>query len=80
MTTLTKEIVIPKDRRIRLDFEAPPECPEGMATITLVFTPERKPDKRPKSGIAALCGKGKGKFTMSPDFNAPLDDFKEYME
>jgi len=24
-------------------------------------------------------GSAKGKFKMSPDFDAPLDDFKEYM-
>jgi len=26
------------------------------------------------------AGSGKGKFIMSPDFDAPLEDFKEYME
>jgi hypothetical protein len=30
-------------------------------------------DKKPKFGCA------KGQITMSPDFDAPLDDFKEYM-
>ena len=25
-------------------------------------------------------GSGKGIFRMAPDFDAPLDDFKEYME
>ena len=26
------------------------------------------------------AGSGKGKFVMSSDFDAPLEDFKEYME
>lgn len=26
------------------------------------------------------AGTGKGLFTLSPDFDAPLDDFKEYMQ
>jgi len=26
------------------------------------------------------AGSGKGVFKISPDFEAPLDDFKEYME
>jgi hypothetical protein len=30
--------------------------------------------KKPKFGYA------KGQFKMSPDFDEPLDDFKEYME
>ena len=28
---------------------------------------------------APKFGSAKGKFKMSPDFDAPLDDFKEYM-
>ena len=32
-----------------------------------------------KNGIASLCGKGKGLVWMAPDFNAPLEEFAEYM-
>ena len=36
---------------------------------------QNKPkNKRPKFGSA------KGKYKMAPDFDAPLEDFKEYME
>ncbi len=36
---------------------------------------EQKPDKkRPKFGSA------KGRYHMAPDFDAPLEIFKEYME
>jgi hypothetical protein len=33
-----------------------------------------------KTPIKALRGKWKGMIKMSPDFDEPLDDFKEYME
>ncbi len=29
---------------------------------------------------SARRGSGKGLFAMAPDFDAPLEDFKEYME
>lgn len=35
---------------------------------------KNKKEKQPKAGFL------KGTFAMSPDFDAPLDDFKEYME
>lgn len=34
--------------------------------------PVRKPKKR-------TFGSAKGKYKLAPDFDAPLDDFKEYM-
>lgn len=83
MTTITRKIIIPKDRRIRLDIEAPPDCPEGATIITVVFQADTdtgtNAESGAKNGLAALYGKGKGQFTMSPDFDEPLDDFKEYM-
>jgi len=33
--------------------------------------PEKKPDRK--------FGSGKGMFTIMPDFDEPLEDFKEYM-
>ncbi len=35
-----------------------------------------KYEKRPRPKF----GSGKGTFEMMPDFDEPLDDFKEYME
>ena len=35
---------------------------------------KQKKIKKPQFGCA------KGRFVMSPDFDEPLDDFKEYME
>jgi hypothetical protein len=37
---------------------------------------EQKHKKRP----APKFGSGRGTFKMMPDFDEPLDDFKEYME
>jgi hypothetical protein len=35
---------------------------------------QTKPKKTPKAGFSSV------NFVMSPDFDAPLEDFKEYME
>jgi prevent-host-death family protein len=34
----------------------------------------------PKKQWPSKAGSAKGKIWMAPDFDAPLDDFKEYME
>ena len=36
--------------------------------------------ERKRRSRESLFGMWKGKITMSPDFNEPLDCFKEYME
>ena len=36
--------------------------------------------KNKKDEGKPVFGSGKGMFTMKPDFDEPLDDFKEYME
>ncbi len=40
----------------------------------MIIIPEEKTRKRRKAGLL------KGKIRMAEDFNAPLDDMKEYME
>ena len=44
--------------------------------VDFLFTKQKneEPVKKPQFGCA------KGRFKMSPDFDAPLDDMKEYME
>ena len=37
------------------------------------------PEKMPVMSRGAVFGCMRGEFTMADDFNAPLDDFKEYM-
>ena len=34
----------------------------------------------PSAGKKRTLGTAKGQISMTPDFNAPLDDFREYME
>jgi hypothetical protein len=36
--------------------------------------------KEPNGEKVAKFGSSKGKYKMSPDFDEPLEDFKEYME
>jgi hypothetical protein len=71
MSTLVKEVIIPSDRRISI--ELPPETPEGKAVITMTIK-----QKRPNR-LGELFGSGKGEFWMSDDFDAPMEDFKDYM-
>jgi hypothetical protein len=46
--------------------------PEGDYEVVVVLHPLKKRKHR-------RAGFSKARFVMSPDFNAPLDDFKEYM-
>lgn len=50
----------------------------------LVITDGAKPlalvKKAERTSWACKAGSARGKITMAPDFDAPLEDFKEYME
>ncbi len=73
MSTLVKDIVVPKNRHI--DIELPADVPEGEATITITVEPGRRVNR-----LGELYGSGKGELVwMADDFDAPLEDFKEYM-
>ena len=68
--TVEQIVEIPANRRIALD--VPREVLAGKTILT--FTPaETKRTKIPVFGCA------KGQFRMADDFDAPLEDFKEYM-
>jgi addiction module RelB/DinJ family antitoxin len=41
---------------------------------------EDVPLNKPKRTLAEVFGCMRGKFKMTDDFDAPLEDFKEYME
>ena len=68
--TITQTIEIPPDRRLVID--VPCEVPTGP--VILAFTP---------AAVLQLSerafGCAKGQFEMADDFNAPLEDFKDYM-
>ncbi|MCL2441802.1 MAG: DUF2281 domain-containing protein [Treponema sp.] len=70
--TITQTIDIPADRRITL----PHEVPEGRANIIIQFPIQETTIEKPKERV---FGCSRGKYRMSDDFDAPLDDFKDYM-
>jgi len=45
--TLTQTVDIPADRRVRFDFEVPPEIPEGKAQVEFRVFPFVKEDEKP---------------------------------
>ena len=70
--TITQTVEIPANRR--LNIKVPKEVPVGETILT--FTPatvEQEQKKERKFGCA------KGQFWMADDFDAPLEDFKDYM-
>ncbi|MCO6482101.1 MAG: DUF2281 domain-containing protein [Flavobacteriales bacterium] len=48
-----------------------------LAYIEALIAGQPKPKETPKKRMAGLS---KGKIWIADDFDAPLDDFKEYME
>jgi len=76
--TITQTIEVPANRRITI--EVPREVPAGPVILT--FTPKaashqpvttQEPNKDRKAGCL------KGQIWMADDFDAPLEDFKDYM-
>ncbi|TAK66147.1 MAG: DUF2281 domain-containing protein [Bacteroidetes bacterium] len=49
---------------------------EVLDFVNFLHTKENQKPKRKKRQF----GSGKGTFVMADDFDAPLDDFKEYMQ
>lgn len=76
MSTIVKQITIPDNRHI--DIELPPDVPVGEAMMTLTIAPKNKEGKS-VNRLGELFGQGRGEIRMADDFDAPLDDFKEYM-
>jgi len=68
--TITQTVDIPADRRITLD--VPREVPIG--TVILTFTPASTEPLKER-----VFGCSKGMYRMADDFDAPLEDFKDYM-
>ncbi|MDR1429145.1 MAG: DUF2281 domain-containing protein [Spirochaetaceae bacterium] len=71
--SVTQSIIIPASHRLTID--VPPEVPAGPVILT--FTPQAagQPEQRKKR----VFGCAKGEFWMADDFDAPLEDFKDYM-
>ena len=72
---VTKTVEIPADHRLVID--VPPEVPAGPVILTFTPTVEQRSAASEKK--VPVFGCAKGQFRMSPDFDAPLEDFKDYM-
>jgi hypothetical protein len=68
--TIEQTVKIPASHRLVID--VPREVPEGPVILT--FTPAKM--ERIKERI---FGCANGQFRMADDFDAPLEDFKDYM-
>jgi len=71
---ISRMVDVPASRKLTID--VPPDVPVGP--IVLVFEPAEGSIYRPPSGTPKL-GCLKGQIWMSDDFDAPLEDLKEYM-
>jgi hypothetical protein len=69
--SITQTVEVPASHRLTI--EVPREIPAGPVILT--FTPKTVP----KSGERGGFGCAKGEFWMADDFDAPLEDFKDYM-
>ena len=68
--SITQTVEVPASHRLTID--VPHEVPTGPVILT--FTPaEAKPLKERAFGCL------KGQIWMADDFDAPLEDFKDYM-
>ncbi len=66
------------DRSILYQIELLPEnLKQEVMDFVGYLMAKYKLEKKPHSG--PVFGSAKGKYVLSDDFDAPLDDFKEYM-
>jgi len=68
--TITQTVEIPASHKLIVD--VPREIPAGPVILT--FTPAETEQKK-----VPVFGCAKGKYRMAEDFDAPLEDFKDYM-
>jgi hypothetical protein len=71
--SVTQTVDIPTSHRLTID--VPHEIPAGRTILT--FTPAESFSAAGKK--TPVFGCAKGQFRMAEDFDAPLEDFKEYM-
>ena len=58
-----------------------PELKELVgSTVEIIVLPQSGAGEQVPPGVGPRAGSAKGKIWMADDFDAPLDDFKEYME
>ena len=69
--TITQTVEIPANNR-SITIEVPKDIPAGPVILT--FTPVTEEKKK-----VPIFGCAKGQFRIADDFDAPLEDFKDYM-
>ena len=72
MSTITAILEPDADGTVRLPL--PPELRHAPVKVTATLETASAPEARPRFGCLA------GKIQLPPDFDEPLEDFKEYME
>jgi len=77
MSTIIKRVTVGRDRQIRIELDVPADFPEGEAEVTVDLKPVARTE--PENRAREIHGTGKSKSWMSEDFDAPLEDFAEYM-
>lgn len=78
MDSFIRRILIGADRHVRLDLDVPADFPQGEAEATVMITPLLSLES-PENRLRNIRGKGEGRFWMSGDFDAPLEEFAEYL-
>ena len=69
--TITQTVDVPASRRLTI--EVPREIPPGQVILT--FTPKAAEQDKKEREFGCV----KGDYWMAEDFNAPLEDLKDYM-
>ena len=73
--SITQTVEIPANHRLVID--VPREVPAG--TVILTFTPKSNETFAEQPARVPGFGCSKGQYRMADDFDAPLEDFKDYM-
>ena len=73
MSPIIKRVTVGRDHHIRIEIDLPADFPEGDAEAVV----DLKPVVTTNNRLSEICGKGKGRFWMSDDFDEPLDDFAD---
>jgi len=73
--SITQTVEIPASRRLTID--VPREVPTGPVILTWQSLLDKPAETQPLKERVFGCSKGK--YRMADDFDAPLEDFKDYM-
>jgi hypothetical protein len=73
--TIERTVDIPASHLLTI--EIPPEVPAGPVVLTITPKEAAAPDRKKVRVFG--CAKDRGEYWMAEDFDAPLDDFKDYM-